>query len=551
MTGCYETSNFQDLVREYYATWFRFHPEQALEAGVLGFEHRLEPITDEDSQALYTLNNKLCYCLGEFSYDDLATADKIDSGILYAAALIENQRLRGQDWRFSDPARYLPVNSIYQLTIRKVGNFKNALRHRLLAIPARMQQAQTHLLKTPEYVVPLWVEEAIKEGRAGARFFRQLPDCEPVKVAISEDSTIPALIAAAATALDVFVAFLENELGPQAQGKFACGTDMFNNLLRYHHFLETDASALYNFGKQLFEQTEAELKAVTKQIRGDENIAALHASIKADCPRRANVILRYQDEIDAAKQFVKTTDLLSFPETESLLLMEAPGFMIPRIPWSAYLPTTPKEIMSAGRYFVSLEHDALAGHNNRKIAHTCIHATWPGHHLQFTLALQNQETCTLPRLLHRSSTLSEGWALYSEQLMAEHGYLNRPENQFILLRDRLHQAMRIMIDVDIHTRDMPIERAAIWLREVLGIGQTEAMAEVLWHSRCPTEPMGYATGWALINAAKKTLGVNQDKKKLKAFHDQLLSQGSIALPLVLQHIFGNAVWEKARNIVFS
>ena len=76
------------------------------------------------------------------------------------------------------------------------------------------------------------------------------------------------------------------------------------------------------------------------------------------------------------------------------------------------------------------------------------------------------------------------------------------------------------------------------------------MADLTWYTRAPTVPMGYATGWALINAARQRL---QEGKELTLadFHDRLLAEGSIGLPFVLKAQFGDALWEDVRQDVFG
>ncbi|MCK5335079.1 MAG: DUF885 family protein, partial [Gammaproteobacteria bacterium] len=67
----------------------------------------------------------------------------------------------------------------------------------------------------------------------------------------------------------------------------------------------------------------------------------------------------------------------------------------------------------------------------------------------------------------------------------------------------------------------------------------QALAELNWYSMAPTVPMSYATGWALIRNMREVMQQTPDFE-LKKFHDELLSAGSVALPLVFQSCFGEA-----------
>ena len=195
--------------------------------------------------------------------------------------------------------------------------------------------------------------------------------------------------------------------------------------------------------------------------------------------------------------------------------------------------------------------EELAEHDSTGLMHTCVHEAWPGHHLQFVTANLNPAARRLPRLLNASATFYEGWALYSEQLMQEQGFLDRPESRVILLRDRLWRALRILIDIEIHTRDVSLETAADKLVTELGFPRSQALGELTWYSQAPTVPLGYAIGWALIRALRDSVCAGSSPLPLKIFHDRLLSAGSVALPLVIRHVFGEPVWREIRQRVFG
>lgn len=135
--------------------------------------------------------------------------------------------------------------------------------------------------------------------------------------------------------------------------------------------------------------------------------------------------------------------------------------------------------------------------------------------------------------------------------MQEQGFLDAPESRFILLKDRLWRALRIMLDVELHTRGLEIESAAQRMQNTLGFTYEQAMADLTWYTRAPTVPMGYATGWALIMATREQLQKRDTDFELRQFHDSLLAEGSIALPYVVKQQFGDSLWDSVRRDVFE
>ena len=89
------------------------------------------------------------------------------------------------------------------------------------------------------------------------------------------------------------------------------------------------------------------------------------------------------------------------------------------------------------------------------------------------------------------------------------------------------------------------------MQEKLGFSHAQAMADLSWYSQSPTVPMGYATGWALINETRDRLQDMEKDFSLKSFHDRLLSAGSIGLPWVLRRCFGKPLWSSVRQSVFG
>jgi uncharacterized protein (DUF885 family) len=365
---------------------------------------------------------------------------------------------------------------------------------------------------------------------------------------------VDAMLAAAAEALSAFADFLEQEIAPAANGEFACGRERFDHLLQYRHFLELDADRLHQFGAELFEHTQRELRDVCLELTGTDDVAALTRKIQADHPAADELLDSYRKQMQAAKEFVARHDLVSLPESEHLEVVATPEFLCHQIPFAAYMEPAANDARQQGYYYVTPapSDEMLREHNHAGLMHTCVHEAWPGHHLQFVTANLRSRSSSYARLLNPSATLYEGWALYCEQLMLEEGFLGRPEQRFILLKDRLWRALRILLDVELHTRGLGVEAAARRMQEHLGFPYAQALADVTWYTRAPTVPMGYATGWALIGAVRDQLRLREGPAfSLRTFHDRLLSAGSVALPLVVQRAFGDDTWRRASGMVYG
>jgi len=543
---------FNCLLEQYYSAWFRYHPETAVHVGVSGYEDRLSPYGDEEIGALISLNQKIVFALDELNLQELTASQQLDCSILYNAASIELHELMERDWRYLMPQRFLPLEAIHQLINRPVENLHKALKHRLQAIPEYLRGAKSYLSQQPEKIPSTWLEDAIQGASSGAEYFRGLLTNNEVTSQFKNPARLQPICDDAVHAMEDFEKFLINDIRPVANGFFGCGETHFNSLLASWHCLGVDAGQLHAFGERLYRETLHELQQLCEELPGSneisdqlENIRQQHPQYKSD-----DLIDIYRQRMLAAYKFVCENNLVSVPEAQSLKVVDTPVFLRHEIPFAAYDEPSYKDPQQRGYYYVTpvRSEGHLLEHNWTSIDLTCVHEAFPGHHLQFVTANQNPQN-SLPRMLNASATLYEGWALYCEQMMLEQGFLDKPEHHFMVLRDRLWRALRVMLDVELHTEDLSIEEAAQRMCDELGFSIDQAKADLNWYSQCPTVPMGYATGWALIEALKEDESAKEGFN-LQQFHDRLLSVGSCALPLVIRSEFGEECWEKIKQRVF-
>ncbi|HBE91358.1 MAG TPA: hypothetical protein DDW55_02110 [Gammaproteobacteria bacterium] len=544
---------FDGILDSYYKAWFRYHPEAGVEAGHDEYAGCLTPYGDDDAGALAALSRELMFSLEELDAEMLDADRQVDYELAWSSAALEAEELQVADWRYRDPERYLPVNAIYQLLIRPVGNFEEALQSRLEQIPEYLRGARRQLAARADEIPSLWMLSSLQTAREGSRFLRSIPHHPRLQQCERAIPGLEELAARGAKALQNFADCMESDLAPKAQGDFACGERIFSHILNYRHFLDVSADQVHELGRELFEETQSRLREACMVINGNDEVDMLSEKLRSNHPAADKLLSTYRSEMSAARKFLTKHDIVSLPEQEHLSIVETPAFFRHEVPFAAYHEPVPADPEQRAFYYVTSTDDPelLAHHDLASIRQTCVHEAWPGHHLQFVTANLNSTASSLPRLLNPSATLYEGWALYCEQMMLEEGFQAWPEQEFIMLKDRLWRAMRIMIDVELHCRGLDLETAAKRMGEELGMSLEHAMADLTWYTRSPGVPMGYATGWSLINDLRNRVKMEEaDAFTLKSFHDRLLSGGSMALPLVIRRTFGDDVWAEVEKSVF-
>ena len=553
-------NQFDALCNQYYHSWFRYHPEEAVELGIYDYANLLKSYEHDDIGVLITLNQKMKSALDEINLDQLDETRQIDYRIIKGAITIELHDLEDNDWRYRNPLEYLPVNAIYQLLIHPGPNVHKAIKNRLQIIPEYLRGAKIMLAQHPERVVPEWTVTAKDIAYRGAEFIRGLERHSLITTKFENPGRLRHLFDAAAAALKDFSKYLETEVLPEASGKFASGQYRFNRILNDKHFLATKAETILRFGERLVAETETELLQQSQKICGDKDISKALAKVREKTPGASQLLNSYRKKIQETHAWLLESDIVTVPDLQSLNVQQTPVFLRDVIPFAAYKPPTPLDKEQRGLYYVTTVEDEslLAEHNFFSIDLTSVHEAFPGHHLQFVIANQHNNN-NVTRLLNSSASMYEGWALYCEQLVFELGLFDKDEHKFIMLRDRLWRALRVVVDVKIHTGQYSYDDAVDLLVEKLGFDLTQARSEIAWYSSAAATPLCYAIGREIIlktreiimnkDMAQGEMG-SSDKTKLKDFHDALLSQGSIALPLIIQSVFGETVWQSVHDEIF-
>ena len=165
-----------------------------------------------------------------------------------------------------------------------------------------------------------------------------------------------------------------------------------------------------------------------------------------------------------------------------------------------------------------------------------LHEGVPGHHLQIALA---QERLDLPPFRRRDDITAfvEGWALYSEHLGEEMGVYRDPYEHFGRLAFNIWRACRLVMDVGIHWHGQSPAEAEQCLLDHTTLPRGTADYETARYTAWPAQALAYKIGELRIlgirRRAESALGAHFD---VRAFHDRLLDDGPLPLPLLEQRM---------------
>jgi uncharacterized protein (DUF885 family) len=176
-----------------------------------------------------------------------------------------------------------------------------------------------------------------------------------------------------------------------------------------------------------------------------------------------------------------------------------------------------------------------------------LHESAPGHALQGELAEESKEQPEF-RSKNYISAYGEGWALYCEKLGKEMGIYKTPYEEFGRETYEMWRAARLVIDTGIHHKGWTREQAIRYLADHTALSEHEVETEVDRYISWPGQALSYKLGEMKIlelrAKAEKELGAKFD---LKAFHDAVLAEGSVPLPVLEQRIDAFITQQKSKT----
>jgi uncharacterized protein (DUF885 family) len=219
-----------------------------------------------------------------------------------------------------------------------------------------------------------------------------------------------------------------------------------------------------------------------------------------------------------------------------------PDFLAPKYTAGRYNGAAPGSTQP-GEYWVNTY--ALETRPLYNLEALTYHEAVPGHHLQGALALEASNVPNFRRYSYISA-FGEGWGLYSEWLGLEAGFYTDPYSDFGRLTYAMWRACRLVVDTGVHsmgwTRQQMIDymaaNTALSLHEV----ETETDRYISWPGQALSYRIGYLKIRELRARAEKELGERFDVRR---FHDAVLAQGAVPLPVLERQIDRFIAAEKA------
>ncbi|HEX6500151.1 MAG TPA: DUF885 domain-containing protein [Micromonosporaceae bacterium] len=540
-----------DIANRYVEEWAELDPLGATFVGIAGYDDKLTDLSPEGYRAVADLDRRT---LAEL--DSVEPADERER--VAKEAMQERLGLALERYDAGQVTSEISVISSGLHAVRQafdlmptdgeqaVGN----IAARLAAVPEALEQLKHTLL------------HAADEGHVSARhqMLEVAKQCD-IWTDPNGDNFYPALVArlkadgalradldraaaAARAATSDFGRFLRDELAPRGRESQAAGRENYQLASRFFLGATIDLDETYAWGFDELARLEAEMRSVADRIVPGGSVDDAVAALNADPQRTIHGKEAFRDWMQAlAEQAISDLNGTHFDIPEPVRRIEC--MLAPTSDGGIYYTPPSEDFSRPGRMWWAVPL-GIDDFSTWQEVTTVYHEGVPGHHLQFGQTVYRSNLLNRwQRLLCWCSGHGEGWALYSERLMDDLGYLDDPGDKLGMLDAQAFRAARVIVDIGMHLeleipRDNPFgfhpgerwtpELGWEFMRAHCRISDENLRFEVNrylgWPGQAPSYKVGERIWLQARDDAKRRKGADFD---LKAFHRDALNLGALGL----------------------
>ena len=543
---------FADLSRRALDSWMQHSPVNATQIGDHRFDSRIDDLSAAGQQKTLAAYKALLAELDGLDVSRLGRENQVDAAILrnqLQSDIWNAEVLQSPKW---DPQVYngLAGSAIYGLMAREFAPLPQRLEAataRMEKIPALFAQARENL--DPARVPKIHAETVAKQNRGILSIVETFITPHVGELPQAGQQRLQAAIDGLKKAVEEQQEWLDTTLVPNARGEFRAGAEKYDQKLKFA--LNSSLSR-----QEIGERARAELKRVREVMYGiaqtvlkdrpgapempanptdEQQQKAIEAALElayADKPARDKVVDDARAALDHSTAFVREHDLMTLPDAPvDIILMpefqrgvavaycDSPGPLDKNLKTFYAVSPIPEDWSDA-------QVDSfLREYNSRMIHLLSIHEGTPGHYLEGWHSAKFPSTL---RAVLRSGLFAEGWAVYTERMMQEQGYLdNDPLFHLVQLKFYLRTISNAILDQGVHVDNWTREQAMHLMTHDAFQQESEASGKwiraQLTSAQLPTYFVGAQEHFDTRKAAEETLG---DRFNLKAYHDQMLSYGA-------------------------
>jgi uncharacterized protein (DUF885 family) len=507
-------------------------PALAQTAGDHRYDDRLPDWSSEAVAGHVALLREAADALSQVDTDALPPADAVDCTVLLARVertLFELTEVREHEW---NPLLHNPGALLHQLIARPfapVDERLESIAGRLSAVPDALATARAVLAGCPH----IHLETAAGQFAGVGRLVRGEVDALVAQAPGLRETVAPAQDAALA-ALAEFGGWLQEQVAAAGDGRDPrLGRRLWE--ARLWHTLDTDLTAAqvldsaWSNLERVSEETRATAAALVGGPATDETVRTALDSLAAEHPTNESIVDLARVSMAEAEAFIDQFELVSnvddpceirempeFARGIAVAYCDPPGLLeTADVPTYYCISPTPSD------WSPERVESFYREYNNHMVRNLTVHEAMPGHFVQLAHARRAGGSRKV-RAVGRSGPFVEGWAVYAEEFMVDHGFGGKAV-KLQQLKMQLRMTINAIIDQLVHCEGM-VEADALALMRDRGY-QEEGEAVGKWRRALltSTQLSTYFVGYLEVSAIGRA---RPSGVSLRTWHDRMLSHAS-------------------------
>lgn len=330
--------------------------------------------------------------------------------------------------------------------------------------------------------------------------------------------------------------FFDTEYLPNAPTKTGVsnwpdGVAYYEQRVRYYTTQNLTAQAVHDLGLREVTRIRAEMDTLIRKTGFTGTFAGFLAFLRTDprfYPKTAKDLLKEAAYLAKEAEAQLPAFFGKLPR-QPFGVAPVPDYLAPKYTIGRYNGASIRS-RNAGFYWVNTYN--LKSRPLYVLESLTLHEAVPGHHLQTSLT---QELTHLPKFRQSLyvNAFGEGWALYAERLGREMGFYQDPYSDFGRLTYEMWRACRLVTDTGLHVFGWSRDRAIQYMADNTALSLHECRTETDRYIAWPGQALSYKIGELKIRELRRKAEIILGPKfDIRAFHDALLAQGTVTMPVL-------------------
>jgi len=505
--------------------------------------------------------------LSRINYKKLDLANRVDYD--YFRAQLDNQLQNLRELRIWEkkPSMYIPFNNYFAASLDKTKTEEQRYETMIEAIEKSLGRFENGKNNLTDPVL-VWVDKSITYASNVERYMNnRMPGTIEGAPTDALRTRMQNAVDEYSSKLQDYMNFLSEDLRPRASGQAPLGRKEYERALK-NFFVDYSVEELLEIGSDLHKKTVFLMEQTAMEIDPEKTWQELIQENRLNHDAPWELFPKLESEAKRARKIVYER-LVNVPsgvkETYHYTDDGHPG----TYPIGAS-GIGPFVFMEGDQYhgyyalptiddYETLERKAefmMDWNDSWYIVQQIPHEVYPGHHFQNFMLSKNQRPArilngSLP-FTEISATMTEGWCVYSEEVMYNMGYLQNDKRLYLShLQHRLWRIVRIIAEPSYHTGIMSFEEV---MEMFIAAGTTEGQAwvEATQLVEMPGHDVTYYMGVIMLKELMQDYKdiVGEENFDLKDFNTKLLNRGYIAMPLAAEEMLEIArkqVWNQDKQ----